>query len=187
MGRLLESILIFKGEQMTDIMIDLEALGTKPDAAIIAIGAVSFDLQAKTLGDEFYIVVDLASAMEAGGTVDASTILWWMQRSEEARGEFKRKGVLITDALGNFSRWIELFGFGQINGVWGNGATFDNVILRSAFNRLEIPVPWTYRQDRCFRTVKALHPQIEVPLEGTPHNALADAKWQARYLMEVLG
>ena len=48
---------------------DLETMGTKPDAAITAIGAVAFDLKSKTLGKEFYVVVDLASSMAAGGTV----------------------------------------------------------------------------------------------------------------------
>jgi len=169
---------------MTDVMLDLETMGRDHDAAIIAIGAVQFDLKEKTLGSEFYIVVDLASAMAAGGTISADTVLWWMQQSDEARAEFNRPGKVIDYALRMFSGWVA--GLGPFDGIWGNGATFDNVILRTAFNRLDIPAPWNFRQDRCFRTVKAISPPACLHSEGTEHKALDDAKWQARYLMEVL-
>ena len=41
-----------------DIMLDLETMGTGPNAAIVAIGAVAFDLQAGTIGDHWYRWVD---------------------------------------------------------------------------------------------------------------------------------
>ena len=170
---------------MNDIMLDLETMGTGPTAAIMAIGAVEFDLQAKTPGREFYEVVDLDSAMKAGGTVDASTILWWMQQSDAAREAFKRPGIEIRSALGLFAMWVFNCG-GSSASVWGNGAAFDNVILRSAYDRLGLTAPWSFRNDRCFRTVKAMHPAIDWPYQGTAHNALADAKSQAVYLMEVV-
>ena len=90
----------------TEIMLDLETMGTGPDAAIIAIAAVEFDRETGKLGREFYEVVDLASAMAAGSTVEASTILWWMQQSDEARGEFRRAGIEIREALIRFAVWL---------------------------------------------------------------------------------
>lgn len=77
---------------VTDVMLDLETMGQGPDAAIVAIGAVSFDLEAGKLGSEFYTVVDLTSSVEAGGKMDPSTVLWWLQQSEQARSELKRAG-----------------------------------------------------------------------------------------------
>ena len=167
---------------MTEIMIDLETMGNGPTAAIIAIGAVEFSLETKTLGREFYEIVDLESAMKAGGTVDASTILWWMQQSDEARAAFRRPGMHIAEALGMFRVWLLDSRFD--GNVWGNGAAFDNVVLRSAYVRLGLTQPWSFRNDRCFRTVKALYPQIDWSYQGTAHNALDDAKSQAVYLME---
>lgn len=165
-------------------MLDLETLGTGPNAAIIAIGACQFD--ETTLGREFYRIVDLASAMDAGGVVDASTILWWMKQSDEARGELLRKGTDIYDALQSFRAWIlDLSPDGDVE-IWGNGATFDNVILRSAYTRLKMSAPWSYRGDRCFRTVRAEAPPVDTSgWGGTAHNALDDARFQARYLQEV--
>ena len=169
---------------MTSVMLDLETMGNGPTAAIIAIGAVEFDLQAKTLGREFYEVVDLDSAMKAGGTVDASTILWWMQQSDAARAAFKRPGIDIDLALRLFAGFA--LECGASVAVWGNGAAFDNVVLRSAYQRLDLTPPWSFRNDRCFRTVKAMCPQIDWAYQGTAHNALDDAKSQAIYLMEVV-
>jgi len=169
---------------VTDIMTDLETMGNRPDAAIIAIGGVEFSLDTKTIGREFYEVVDLDSAMKAGGTVDASTILWWMQQSDEARAAFKRPGKDIDFVLRLFKAWVQ--SAGEDVPVWGNGVAFDNVILRSAYDRLGLTAPWSFRNDRCFRTVRAMYPKIDRSYQGTAHNALDDAKSQAVYLMEVV-
>jgi len=169
-----------------DVSIDLETMGNGPDAAIIAVGAVEFSLATGLLGQEFYEVVDLESSVAAGGTITPSTVLWWMQQSDEARKVFERKGGHIETTLHHFTGWVY-----QLNGVrnvciWGNGAAFDNVILRTAYERLGLKAPWNFWDDRCFRTIKALHPEVEFVKAGVAHNALDDAKNQARYLMEVL-
>ena len=166
-----------------NIMIDLETMGNKPDAAIIALGAVEFDPVVGLLGREFYEVISLESAMEQRGTVDAPTILWWMKQSDEAREEFFGDASPIEDVLRRFSRW-----FSEGSSVWGNGATFDNVILRSAYERSTHQCPWDFWQDRCFRTMNAEHPPIDTSgwQAGGAHNALEDAKWQARYLVELM-
>ena len=68
---------------MLDIMLDLETMGTGTQAAIVAIGAVEFDLEKGILGEEFYRTVDLSSSISCGGIIDADTVLWWMQQSED--------------------------------------------------------------------------------------------------------
>ena len=42
---------------MKQLMVDLETLSTRPDAAIIAIGAVYFDKVTGETGDEFYCTI----------------------------------------------------------------------------------------------------------------------------------
>jgi len=148
---------------MNEIMLDLETMGTGPDAAIIAIGAVELNRETGQLGREFYEVVDLESAMRAGGTVEASTILWWMQQSDEARGEFRRAGKPVAQVLQSFTDWIRR-GEGDFN-IWGNGSDFDNVTLRSAYIRLGLQAPWSHRQNRCFRTVRNEYPEVETQSE----------------------
>lgn len=170
---------------MNRIMLDLETMGTGPNAAIIAIGAVFFAPETQELGAEFYRVVDLESSMQCGGVCDASTILWWMQQDDAARSAFARKGNSLPFVLGEFAHWVSRGLDARNTEVWGNGATFDNVILSQAYKNCELPRPWTYKGDRCYRTMREVFPHIEHKPYGTYHNALDDAKGQAIHLMEI--
>ena len=169
-----------------NIMLDLETMGNNSNAAIVAIGAVAFSVERGVLGPEFYRVVDLASSIETGGVCDASTIMWWLKQEEAARVALLQPAVHIAQALTEFSIWyadVTSDGGGE---VWGNGATADNVWLENAYRRLSRVTPWTYKQDRCYRTVRALYPNAEKITVGTAHNALDDAKGQALSLIAML-
>jgi exodeoxyribonuclease VIII len=168
---------------MLDVMLDLETMGNGPNAAIIAIGAVEFD--ANGIGEKFYSVISLESSMLNGGIVDASTVLWWMQQDAAARGEFVETGNHIYVALQDFAGWMENRGHIDELKVWGNGAAFDNVILSSAYRRNQTPAPWMFWNDRCYRTMKALHPGVPFVRSGTHHNAVNDAESQALHLIDI--
>jgi hypothetical protein len=166
----------------TDFMLDLETLGRGPNAAILSIGAVAFDLQTMS-ENTFEQRIDLASAMR-GGKVDASTVRWWMQQDHDAREAlFDQAGtVSLSTALADFGAWIGQFCPKPDRRVWGNGASFDNVILRSAYEFHNHDAPWGYWGDRCFRTLRNLHPGFDLPFEGVRHSALADARHQVRMI-----
>jgi exodeoxyribonuclease VIII len=174
--------------KLPHVMLDLETMGRGPDAAIAAIGAVEFGLTdsgAEVLGRSFYRVVDLASSVHHGGVMDAETVLWWLGQSEAARRELiDRQAVDLPVALQEFACFLGAAGTGQH--LWGNGAAFDNVILRRSYERLDIPAPWQYWDDRCFRTIRAENRHVPAPeRRGTHHNALDDAMHQARHLMAI--
>ena len=171
---------------MNDVMLDLETMGNGPQAAIVAIGAVEFDIPTQRIGERFYAVVDLESAVAAGGEMDASTVLWWMKQGDAARGAFEEGGEPIVEALRRFSVWMEGRGPREDLRVWGNGAGFDNVVLSSAYRRIGMRQPWQFRNDRCYRTVKALRPEVKMDRIGTHHNAVDDAESQARHLVAVM-
>ena len=171
---------------MQDVMLDLETMGTGPQAAIVAIGAVEFDAQSQLIGEEFYVVVDLESSVAHGGVIDASTVLWWLKQSDAARAAFDRSGTSLTAALIQFSSWMTARAPRENVRVWGNGAAFDNVILASAYRQANITQPWLFWNDRCYRTVKALSPAVTMQRNGTHHNALDDAESQARHLIDML-
>jgi len=127
-------------------MIDLETMGNKPNAPIVSIGAVFFDPSTGELGPEFYRVVSLKSAIAGGAVPDPETIIWWMQQSEEAR-------MAICDKLNTFI--LNNSDIDKVQ-VWGNGATFDNVILRASYDRELIPCMWKFWNDRDVRTIVEL-------------------------------
>ena len=169
---------------MKHVMVDLETLGNGNDAVIISIGAVAFDVDAG-LGDEFYMNVDPQSCVDAGLKMDVSTVMWWMQQSDEARAAFETKGQPLELVLATFSEW-----FPEGATLWGNGATFDNVILGSAYRAIGVKQPWEFWNDRCYRTLKNLWPDSKLARIGAHHNALDDARSQAAHaavLLKTLG
>ena len=170
---------------MNDVMLDLETMGQGPNAAVVAIGAVAMDLEKGTLGTQFFRIVNLESSVAAGGELDPSTVLWWLRQAEEARMIFRKDAstVSISEALLAFSAYLSTQG--PHVKVWGNGASFDNVILRRAYQRLGLHEPWPYWDDRCYRTMKGLHPKIGMDREGVHHDALCDAVSQAKHLLKI--
>ncbi|MFA5048718.1 MAG: 3'-5' exonuclease [Patescibacteria group bacterium] len=166
---------------MKDIMLDLETMSTGSYAAIISIGAVYFD--GDKLGQRFYETVSLESVMAAKFSIDASTILWWMRQSDEARKEFGKSNKSIMIVLDEFSSFCKKRDNVRI---WGNGSDFDNVILGNAYRVFKMDIPWKYTNNRCFRTVKNIHPLKIYPDTHNAHNALSDAVWQAECLIEIV-
>ena len=166
---------------MSEVMVDLETLGNGSNAVIISIGAVAFDPASGQISSEFYMVVDPQSCVDVGLKMDVSTVMWWMNQSDEARSAFKKAGVPLEVALQEFKAW-----YPQSASLWGNGATFDNVILSNAYTLAGINRPWHFTKDRCYRTLKALRPDVKQDRVGTHHNALDDAKFQALHACKLL-
>ncbi len=162
---------------MNNIMLDLETMGTGANSAIIAIGAVRFDKDG--IKAKFCATINLQSSIDFGLEIDANTVIWWMDQSDEARKAFKSGNNLSTVLLG-FSEWI-----GDNARVWGNGAAFDNVLLSNAYKKTSLPMPWKFWDDMCYRTIKNLHKDVKFERVGTYHNAVDDAESQALHLIEI--
>ncbi|HCH7075491.1 TPA: DUF550 domain-containing protein [Salmonella enterica] len=181
------------GEVMNNLMIDLETMGKNKDAPIVSIGAVFFTPETGDIGQEFYTVVSLESAMGQGATPDGDTILWWLKQSPEARAAICIDDTLsISDALSELNHFINRHAANtKYLKVWGNGATFDNVILRGAYERAGQICPWAYWNDHDVRTIVTLgrsigfDPKMDIPFDGERHNALADARHQAKYVSAI--
>lgn len=170
---------------MTNVMLDLETMGTSNDAAIVAIGAVEFDVATGTIGELFYYTIDLGSAVSEGGVIDAATVMWWLRQSDAARKAlYDRFTMPIRQGLDEFAAWMAARG--KDVKVWGNGVAFDNVILAQAYRRMGLPVPWEYRNDRCYRTMRTLYPDIQMQRTGVHHSAGDDAVSQAQHLLQIL-
>lgn len=175
---------------MHNIMLDLETMGTGPNAAVIAIGAVFFDIESRHIGATFYRTLKLESVVRGGGEMDASTVLWWLQQSDEARRAlYDAEHVREPEyALAEFSSFVANNST-EAPKVWGNGANFDNTILASMYRRYNTSPPWKFWNDRCYRTIKATHPDfpgLDIAPNSIKHHALSDAMHQARTLIELL-
>lgn len=178
----------------THLMVDMETMGNSPDAPIVSIGAVFFDPSTGNTGAEFYQVVSLESSMSFGMKPDASTIQWWLKQSSEARS-----AILVDEAMGLLETLELLADFiaeNAANGshtvqLWGNGCSFDNVILRRAYALTDTPFTVPFWNDRDVRTMVELgksvgiNPRFDIPFEGEMHNALSDARHQVKYVSAI--
>ncbi|EEQ5615614.1 exonuclease [Escherichia coli] len=170
------------------LSVDLETMGTNPDAPINSIGGKFFDPATGEMGPEFSKAIDLETS---GGIIDRKTIKWWAKRSREAQSAIFTDEISLDVALRLFIEFIEKNSGGRFVQVWGNGANFDNVILRRSYERQGIPCPWIYYNDRDVRTIVELGNAIgfdvrmAIPFEGVPHNALDDARHQAKQVSAI--
>ncbi|MCZ9211521.1 3'-5' exoribonuclease [Escherichia albertii] len=172
----------------THMMIDLETMGKNPDAAVISIGAIFFDPQTGDIGPEFSKTIDLDTA---GGVIDRDTVKWWLKQSREAQSAILADEIPLDDALLQLREFIDENSGEFFVQVWGNGTSFDNVILRRSYERQGIPCPWHYCNDRDVRTIVELGGAMDfdartaIPFEGERHNALDDARYQAKYVSAI--
>lgn len=188
------------------IMLDLETFGVCDNAAIISIGAVRFslDTSAESSVDHFstlhpadgsFPVIDDFDAVvsvkemppQELGTLDASTVMWWMHQSEEARKALQRPdSIPLRAVLEKFSAWVKR---SPTVGLWSNGPSFDERLLRQAYDRCGMTWPFKYNAGRDVRTMREVASQIgfeQKPLGArTAHKALDDALDQAMFVVDV--
>ena len=158
------------------LMVDIETLGLDVESAILSIGAVRFD--SGGLGETFYREIDLVTCQDAGLEIDADTLQWWLT---EADTELP----LGDNHLENVLREFRDFAL-SANEVWSNSPSFDCEHLEHAFDAVGLDVPWTFYEERDVRTLKELPIPVEIEQDGTEHNALDDAVYQARIVSQTL-
>ena len=159
----------------TDIMIDLETLGTTPDSVIVSIAAVKFDPfdDYQTCGvtadqlPTLNILVDIDS--QSDRQIDENTVIWWSQQDPQVQERvFNPVGrVNFTEALDQLHRFIWNTG----GRVWAQGTQFDIAMLEHAFRSVNRAYPWQYSQARDSRTLLDL---VAVNLPKATHDAVAD-------------
>lgn len=174
--------------QFFDLMCDIEAMDTAATAAIVAIAARWFDLRTQTTGDAFTATVHLGSSVADGGTMSASTVLFWLRQSDQARHSIAYNGQPVRKVLGDFSDWIAQTCRHEDVRVWGNAPSYDCVILRGAYERAGLDAPWRFYHERDFRTARAMHPQIEYDTKAKgdgAHDALVDVDFQIAHLFKI--
>ncbi|MCG9678716.1 3'-5' exonuclease [Vibrio sp. Isolate24] len=177
-----------------EIMIDVECMGKGSKAPLTSIGAVVFNPRTGELGADFEEIINLNSSVYYGGEIDSSTVVWWLQQSEEARAIYAKDTPKssLKDALLEFNQWLADLGHSNDLYLWGNGKEFDNVIVKNAFESTRIKPNFSHWNDMDVRTIVKLgrdilgiDPKSTLEREGVHHSALADAKFQARYVSEI--
>jgi hypothetical protein len=158
---------------------------------ILAIGAVAV-CEETGQRRKFYSICNANAQPDR--TVSRSTLDWWSQQSDAARVAFdeahKQEAPILANVLDQLTHWIGDLGLTHDVFVWGNGANFDVAMLEHAYKQISDFVPWNFRHVRDMRTLYditlRLQLDTDVPRNGTHHNALDDAEFQANVIMESL-
>ena len=168
---------------MKRISFDLETLGTKSSSVVLSLGAVVFD--DTKLYDELHVNISIDDQLRWGRTIDGSTLLFWFQQNDDARNGATVAPVPLSKALSTFGGFIQ--GVGKTATLWANGQDFDLGIIGSLYDTVGVARPWSYNAGRDMRTLVDVYGgKPDIPFEGTVHNALADAKHQARVIQFIL-
>ena len=156
-------------ESKERIMIDIETLGTEPGCVILSIGAVRFNRDG--IGETFHAQISKRSCLENGLTIDDETEEWWEQQEQDMPDGDQPLRLALED-LSEFCSDGDEF--------WANSPSFDLRILDAAYDAVEPASPWEYHQERDVRTFRNLPGFIEFEQNGQTHDALDDARHQAR-------
>jgi 3' exoribonuclease, RNase T-like len=167
------------------VMIDLETWGTAPGSALRSIGAVTFSPYGERHEEHtFYSNIDRESCEAVGLSIDPKTADWWSVQSVEAQNRLVEDCRDLREVARDFALW-----WLQVGGtyVWSNGANFDEVLWRVACERMRHYAPWKYYNVRdtrtCWHLARLNHKAVK--FEGVQHDAIADARHQAKCVTQA--
>lgn len=164
---------------MQRCMIDIETLGLEPGVVVLSIGAVKFS-EDGVEEEGFYRNISLESCTDAGLEIDPGTLVWWLNRDEEAQ-HCLTGGDPLSEVLYDLCSF-----YSDCEEIWANSPSMDCSVLEAAYEAIGESEPWTYKEERDFRTLAALYPEEDFEQEGVEHDALDDAVHQAKVASEIL-
>ena len=166
-------------------MIDLETLDVSPRAVVLSIGAIVFDFKRMQTLRTYEATLQLEDQTAAGRTVKTSTVHWWLEQSSEARLAITNPDALARKSISYDLMLKELKSFLPSDGfVTAKPAMFDLAIL-SDMHGGDL-----FRHRRGFDTHTlccVIDPNRELcPKNALAHSALADARWQLEWLVNIV-
>lgn len=164
--------------ELTQVMLDIETLGRERGCVVTSIGAAKFGPDG--VGDSFHRRISITDAMMHGLEVEGETLKWWLEQDDDAQQE-----LIGTNSLPNALEGLARF-YGDADEVWANAPAFDCEILEAAFEAVGMETPWSFRDERCHRTLREFPQKADVEQVGVEHNAENDAIYQAAVAHKTL-
>lgn len=168
-------------------MLDIETLGTAPGCVILSVAAVPFFKADGQISDRyFHMNVDIDSCLEVGLKIDPAALHWWIQKSSLFL-ELQKNTADLRPVLIALDHFIQSTCTQDVR-VWGKDPSFDNAILRDAFDRFNLKLPWRYSKNRCVRTDLCGYEELlkkYLPFDGPEHHPVKDAMHQIKSMTKV--
>lgn len=168
-------------------VVDLESLGTEPDAVILRVGICVVSKVDSMWGFGRVLDMDLRKTVHEqiieGRTCTRSTLDWWRKPEQEGALGGLTDHTFDAPSSAVNAKTIIAQGLSDPQGpyLWGMGSTFDCSILQSFLGQ-KMPIPF-YRH-MCLRTLLEFTDAARVTPER-PHVAISDAEAQAKTLIRI--
>ena len=163
-------------EDQIHLMLDIEALGLKPGAALTELAAQYFNPYTGTVGPAIRLLIKVQSPF----TIDPDTLAWHEEQGTYPRAE-EQEALATPPATAVFAFDQFLKQHRKPDVFWSWGSTYDFPLLEALYQATLQPSPWNYWQAQCARTVfKTLLP-FSKPTPK-PHAAAQDVAIQIKDL-----
>lgn len=143
-------------ETRNHVMLDMETLGTGPNAVVVQMALVRFrlhDPDNATILQNVAIDFDWQDQLSQGRVITQDTLQWWMQQPDAVRGKVFGPGEFrIETEAGIESAAAFLEGVGNPV-IWACPANFDIPLFEGLLQTYGIRVPWFHRDTMCLRTL----------------------------------
>ena len=155
------------------IIIDIETLGRRNDAAVTQVGIAIADENFNVL-DSYLIQVTPDAWNTCNRTFTGETLLWWMQQKNTPVSKTPTHSVCsykdLVDKLYKIFRRYNT----EETIVWTKGS-MDLFCIKDICEYLNIETPWKFWQPRDIRTATEILKDWKVCENNNAHNALDDA------------
>lgn len=179
---------------MLHVMLDIETLGTGPNAVVTEIAYRPFMFG--NLGAQLQFQIgygrawnlEVRSQTQKGRKVDHDTIKWWAQTNPEKLSQFfstsDRKEAQEVAANLNATMRIKAATYGDVY-VWARDPDFDGVILSHFLQDFGFQPPWFFTNTRSHRTLMDIAGVKHFAAKNA-HDAMADVDAQIRSAIKAI-
>lgn len=178
----------------TDVMIDIETLGTSPGAPIMEIGAVVFNANTDFISKKytFRSTLDSEAQIRDGFISRKDTIDWWQRTNPSLYKGLRSSSKDYKKVAEDFEKWFKKIDskYSPVR-LWGNSARFDIGILEAFYKKIRgnsFEPFWSSWNERCVRTIFNIDSGVRptIKFEGTPHDPIDDATHQIKVLQAII-
>lgn len=162
---------------MSSIMIDIETLGRRNDAAIREVGLVAFNSDGTILSQrQFSVAPEVWNT--CGRTFSGETVMWLLAHPDiDTDYNCHSYSELITNVNDFVASHLTVDGH-----IWSKGH-MDLEVLKDLYETINIPLPWLFWQPRDLRTILDLTGDNRSPQK---HRAIEDALFQTKELLNAI-
>lgn len=183
-----------------NVMIDIETLNEGPNAVILYIAAIQFNIQTEEILFTTKIPVSIDSCLRNGMEVNERTIEWWFKNDSKVIQEviLNDSKVNIEDALRRLNTFIAQCSYASncnINDlyIWANSPRFDLGRLQNAYYKVFYDdVPWSIRMERDVRTIAGFNDGLKQTMKrlhrenNREHDPIEDCRMQIQLISRIL-